>query len=440
MVASWTSAIAQTSTENMEPAHTEVPSVHDNERSPIVEAVAEYENVSYSEALRILDKQHHSLEIMDRVEQLAGSSFAGAWMSGEYDAVIAANDTRVAENLKNQFGLDENQVNTVNYSYSDLDKAYNIVSNRLTADRFTIGTVVGLNEEKNRIEVTIPNESASLKIASLKQFDKTDLNTNFGDQLFNPTVDESLESAENIQSDISAFLKFDDDIIDIKVSDEPNVYKSANSCNSRSDCFPDFRGGLQIKNTPRGNTCTAGFNAKRGSTHYIITAGHCGNKGDRFHQIGGNRHLGYIDRSYIDSRDAARLKVEGPWRNSWWVYAKDAWKSLSIVQRANYNHSRDSLACASGVVSDFRCGRILSTRETVLINWKWRHNFWTADFGLVPGESGAPIFLPGSSTKPNNVLAYGILSGYIPFPGSRRNAGPNIIDVEGQLHVRVTTN
>lgn len=61
-----------------------VDSVH-----PLVQAIAESENLSIEETLELLDKQHHSRETLKKAQDSAGVHFAGGWISEAESPVIA---------------------------------------------------------------------------------------------------------------------------------------------------------------------------------------------------------------------------------------------------------------------------------------------------------------------------------------------------------------
>lgn len=410
-----------------------VDSVH-----PLVQAIAESENLSIEETLELLDKQHHSRETIKKAQDSAGVHFAGGWISEDESPVIAVDSPITKQQIEQAFSDDGLEVKLAEYSYAELDSAFNQASTIVARQTTVDGSSVVLNEESNTVDVFLPSAESSLALEAHTA--NVNESVAFAQRLSvkQNEIDNISDQFQQLNSQLQVQNGQHEPIITVHENQIPKELTETQGCNGRSDCFPYFRGGLRIERYIGSKVlgCTAGFNARSGKQHYVITAGHCGDAGHHIYQ-NRSRFLGVIDRSINNSHDSARVKVLGPWRATSWLWANHGWQSLTIVGKAKRNSSRRSVACFSGVTNGYRCGRIVNTR-TSYNRWK---DVWEADFQVEKGDSGGPVILPGNAINPTNIEAYGIVNAkdaLNPF-ANYHSSGHHIDDVEQRLGVSIVT-
>ena len=405
---------------------------------PLVLAIAESENLSIEETLDLLDKQYNSRETLRKAENIAGTHYAGGWISEDESPAIAVNSPITKQIIEQQFSDDGIKVKLVQYDYSDLDQAFNQASKLVSEQSDVDGSSVVLNEEENTVDVFLPTPESSLALESHPVNGSN--SATYAQRLTaeQTIIENASDRFQELSNQLIASHGNRRPIITVHHNQLPKELVETQGCNSRSDCFPYLRGGLRIERYVGNKAlgCTAGFNARSGNQHYLITAGHCGDVGHHIYQ-NSSRFLGVIDRSINNSHDSARIKVLGPWRSTSWLWANHGWQSLTIVGKAARNSPRRSVACFSGVTHGYRCGRIVNTR-TSYDRWT---NVWEADFQGEKGDSGGPVILPGNSFKPTNIEAYGIVNAkdaLNPF-ANYHTFGHHINDVEQRLGVSIVT-
>lgn len=387
-----------------------------------------------------MDQQWENQIAMKNIESSLHDDLGGFWIDNQNIVHVGLVDMSKASQVHSRSGNTEVIIEKVDHSIDDLNLAFDNAAENLDRRGMLSGVSIQLNEENNNIDV---------KVDSSKQ-------------MISRRYDGNLASSSNTFYDVYQTIRdIEEDMIDkgeiynrifhLSYEDIPDEYSSS-SCINKFDCFPYLRGGLSIQNigSMRGNECTIGFNATQGNTRYFLTAAHCGRKGDGFRQVGGGpggRYIGHIDHLYGGDGDAARVKVVGPWRLTRWIYAKtkhvnpggQEWQALKIEGRAHHNHSRRGLVCYSGVPSDYVCGSVITSRGTFPTESGIKTNFWLASFPAQHGDSGGPVFLPGNRNNPHKVLAYGLISSFNPIRFFNHTVGPNIIDLEQQMGVRIVT-
>ena len=163
-------------------------------------------------------------------------------------------------------------------------------------------------------------------------------------------------------------------------------------------------GGQAIRNSVA--RCSAGFNARSGTTRYVLTAGHCGELGGTWSGAGGT--IGPVAAFNFPGDDFAAIRI-----------TSTAAVQTALVDR--YSAGADvtvagsavaavgSSVCRSGSTTGWHCGTIQATNQTV--------NYGGGDIvrGLTrtnvcaePGDSGGAYVSPNGATR---VQAQGFTSG-----------------------------
>ena len=169
--------------------------------------------------------------------------------------------------------------------------------------------------------------------------------------------------------------------------------------NARPVPLVDLRGGDTITNSA-GNRCSIGFNAVRGNTRYIITAGHCTTLGGTWSGPDGSA-IGPVAASSFPRHDFGLVEVTSRyWEQTHDVETDSGYRSVSGEALAGVGDQ----VCLSGSTTGYHCGEVLSTDETV--------NYGNGE--VVTGLTGTNVCAEagdsgGSFT--NGAQAEGILSG-----------------------------
>lgn len=162
----------------------------------------------------------------------------------------------------------------------------------------------------------------------------------------------------------------------------------------------DLVGGEAIYG-PDEEQCSVGFNATSGDTSYVVTAGHCTERGGTW--SGPDRSpIGPVETSSFPGDDYGLIRVD---ESSWTTTSQYIGQG---GQRSEISGSTEapvgSSVCRSGSTTDYQCGEIEAVDQTV--------NYGSGDVvsGLTrtsacaePGDSGGP-YVSGSQ-------AQGVLSG-----------------------------
>lgn len=177
--------------------------------------------------------------------------------------------------------------------------------------------------------------------------------------------------------------------------------------------------GAEIKNLTHGYFCSAGYVVSNANNElYILTAGHCGKKGDTFgireqtsdrYEIIGHMtdtRVRYQDdkETFIAGDDTGLIKITNPaWVSPTVPVAGTTFKGVMSAQKAL---DKGLTVCHLGRTTGFSCGPIIDTN-----NGNFR--FW----GLSDrGDSGGPIFAMDSD---NNYWAVGVTSAVDDFAKTR---------------------
>ncbi len=162
--------------------------------------------------------------------------------------------------------------------------------------------------------------------------------------------------------------------------------------------------GQAIRNSQA--RCSIGFNARSGSTRYVLTAGHCGELGGTWSGSGGT--IGPVARFNFPTDDFAAIQITSSAAVQ--TALVDRFSSGSDVTVAGSTAAAvGSSICRSGSTTGWHCGTVQATNQTV--------NYGGGDivFGLTrtsvcaePGDSGGAYVSPNGATR---VQAQGITSG-----------------------------
>jgi streptogrisin C len=162
--------------------------------------------------------------------------------------------------------------------------------------------------------------------------------------------------------------------------------------------------GQAIRNSQA--RCSIGFNARSGSTRFVLTAGHCGELGGTWSGSGGT--IGPVSRFNFPTDDFAAIQITSTAAVQ--TALVDRFSSGSDVTVAGSSAAAvGSSICRSGSTTGWHCGTVQATNQTV--------NYGGGDivFGLTrtsvcaePGDSGGAYVSPNGATR---VQAQGITSG-----------------------------
>ncbi|HWR49126.1 MAG TPA: S1 family peptidase [Pseudonocardiaceae bacterium] len=130
--------------------------------------------------------------------------------------------------------------------------------------------------------------------------------------------------------------------------------------NARPALLADLRGGDTIT-TSSGGRCSVGFNAVRGRTRYVITAGHCTSLGGTWSGPDGSV-IGPVATSSFPGHDFGLVEVTSPsWAQTHDVETDSGYLPVTGDVPAVVGQE----VCLSGSTSGYHCGRVESIDETV---------------------------------------------------------------------------
>jgi len=163
-------------------------------------------------------------------------------------------------------------------------------------------------------------------------------------------------------------------------------------------------GGQAI--TTGGSRCSLGFNARSGSTRYVITAGHCTNIGTNWSGAGGT--IGTRAGTSFPTNDYGIIRVTSASAVS--TPLVDRYSSGSDVTVTGPRSAANGLAvCRSGSTTGWRCGSVTATNQTVCYPQGCVGQMIRTNVCAEPGDSGGSLVTnPGSGTR---VQAVGMTSG-----------------------------
>ncbi len=168
-------------------------------------------------------------------------------------------------------------------------------------------------------------------------------------------------------------------------------------------------GGDPMGVSSSSDTCSVGFNAYKGSTSYVLTAGHCGDANDPAFSKG--KHIGRYVESWYPVNDDALVRNDrlDQWTVGPWVATYSSNDTAYYVQGTIVNIVNGS-SCKSGRTTKITCGKLKMFGETVTYDGgDVVYNMTRHTACVKSGDSGGANFTkPGSNGR---VSALGITSG-----------------------------
>jgi streptogrisin C len=130
--------------------------------------------------------------------------------------------------------------------------------------------------------------------------------------------------------------------------------------NARPVPLAGLRGGDTIT-TSSGDRCSVGFNAVKGHTRYVITAGHCTRLGSTWSGPDGSA-IGPVATSSFPGHDFGLVEVaSSAWEQTHDVNADDGYLPVTGVAPAEVGDE----VCLSGSTTGYHCGRVEAIGVTV---------------------------------------------------------------------------
>lgn len=130
--------------------------------------------------------------------------------------------------------------------------------------------------------------------------------------------------------------------------------------NARPVPLADLHGGDTITNSS-GSRCSVGFNAVKGRTRYVITAGHCTKLGGTWSGPDGSV-IGPVAISSFPGHDFGLVEVASPsWAQTHDVGTYSGYRPVTGDAPAAVGEE----VCLSGSTSGYRCGYVEAINETV---------------------------------------------------------------------------
>jgi streptogrisin C len=161
-------------------------------------------------------------------------------------------------------------------------------------------------------------------------------------------------------------------------------------------------GGQAI--TTGGSRCSLGFNARSGSTRYVITAGHCTNIGTTWSGVGGS--IGRTAGSSFPGNDYGIIQVTSTAAVSTPLVDRYSAGADATV-RGSTQAGVGSTICRSGSTTGWRCGTIGAHNQTVRYPQGTVTGLTRTSACAQPGDSGGSFVSPNSTS----VQAQGVTSG-----------------------------
>ncbi|GAB3461267.1 S1 family peptidase [Actinophytocola sediminis] len=163
--------------------------------------------------------------------------------------------------------------------------------------------------------------------------------------------------------------------------------------------------GGQAITTSSGSRCSAGFNARSGSTRYVITAGHCTALGGTWSGSGGT--IGTVAGSSFPGNDYGIIRVTSSSAAS--TALVDRYSSGSDVTVTGATNATSGMAvCRSGSTTGWHCGTVTNPNTTVCYSQGCVNQVIQTNVCAEPGDSGGSLVTRPSGTT---VRAVGLTSG-----------------------------
>ncbi len=155
-----------------------------------------------------------------------------------------------------------------------------------------------------------------------------------------------------------------------------------------------------------GARCTLGFNARSGTTRYVLSAGHCISAGSSWYGVGG--YIGPAAGSSFPGNDYGRIRVDSAAAMS--TPLVDRYTSGSDVTITGVaSPAVGSSVCYSSPLTGWRCGNVTGVNQTVCYPEGCVYQLIRTNLCPEVGTAGAPVVTnPGSG---NTVRAVGLIAG-----------------------------
>jgi streptogrisin C len=360
---------------------------------PAVTTLASDRGISIEEAQRRIGWQEPAMELAGELERALGDRYGDLWFDvahgGRVKVGIVGGDTTTAARLIARRKLTAaTDLVPVRHSYPELVRAATWLTAEIARANPPAGkgTVKGLTvwrlPDRNLVELSLPQGQ---RLTAAQQATVAEARRRLGDML-------TLGSWSGQIRDLNCAWR---------------------TSPSRFDCDPPLRGGVMLyvrSGAYYVPECTVGFNARStiDGKWYVMTAGHCGEKGRNFYvrqpRTGQYHVLGHMhNRRLAGDDDFGIITIDNVpgWDPKPWVYVH-AWTGPVAGTTTNpsypiYGTGGSKLGmrvCVSGAIKGTSCGNV----EVLGGGSQARVNLCATD-----GDSGAPIF---SGQK-----AYGLLTG-----------------------------
>jgi streptogrisin C len=155
--------------------------------------------------------------------------------------------------------------------------------------------------------------------------------------------------------------------------------------------------------------CSVGFNVYDSAKSYVLTAGHCGDVGNKAYSS--SQPIGHYVQSWFPGDDDALVRFDYPakWTQGPWVATYSADDSAYLVRGTIVNIVNGS-ACKSGMTTKITCGTIKRFGETVTyVGGDTVYGMTRHTACVKSGDSGGSNFT--SPSGDGRVSALGVTSG-----------------------------
>jgi hypothetical protein len=175
-----------------------------------------------------------------------------------------------------------------------------------------------------------------------------------------------------------------------------------------------YWGGARINNNDNTGFCTAGWPVRRGSTEYMLTAGHCGRPGGGWNNGNDTQYVGVGELEHA-AHDLLLIRADVGTRM--WDGPIGTGEFTKRVAGSGATFPGEWV-CASGSVTGAQCNYVVTSTFTYSFsdydaygNLETYTDLVLADYSGVPsrsGDSGGPVFVP---TGASDVIAKGTITG-----------------------------
>jgi streptogrisin C len=347
---------------------------------PAVTTLASDRGISIEEAQRRIGWQEPAMELARELERALGDRYGDLWFDvahgGRVKVGIVGGDTTTAARLIARRKLTAaTDLVPVRHSYPELVRAATWLTAEIARANPPAGkgTVKGLTvwrlPDRNLVELSLPQGQ---RLTAAQQATVAEARRRLGDML-------TLGSWSGQIRDLNCAWR---------------------TSPSRFDCDPPLRGGVMLyvrSGAYYVPECTVGFNARStiDGKWYVMTAGHCGEKGRNFYvrqpRTGQYHVLGHMhNRRLAGDDDFGIITIDNVagWDPQPWVYRHpsadtDYDPRYPITGTAGSTYGLE--VCVSGAVSGSDCGYVERVGDPV-------GGLAQVDLCATNGDSGAPIY------------------------------------------------